>query len=347
MTMIKNKRILVVEVNWLGDVLFSTAALRQLRKMYPESYIACLVHKRCREVLEGNDYINEIIVLDEEKNHRGLFGKLGLIRQLKAKNFDTAYLFHRSFTRTLICYLSGIKNRIGYVTAKRKFLLTDAVSPPGEVIHRAAYYMYLITRKITDKKEELHCSFSFNRYNREYINNILQGEGINLGDKLVVIHTAGNWLQKRWPKEYFAKLADKLIKHYKVKLIFTGAEKEKAHISDIISLMKETAINLCARTSLKELGALFQGADLIISGDSGPLHIAVASQRPTIALFGPTDQKITGPLATKNISVLQKDVGCVIPCYDVNCPDNRCMSAISVQDVLDCIEKNKWLEIKK
>lgn len=343
----KNKRILIVEVNWLGDVLFSTPAIRALKGEYPDSFIGCLVHKRCKEVLIGNPYINEIIVLDEQDKHRGLLGKLRLINQLKAGKFDTAYLFHRSFTRTLICLLSGINNRIGYYTLKRRFLLTESVMPPREVVHRAAYYYYLITRNIPSDTAELRCDFFVANGDRAYIKNTLEKEGVKDNEKLVVMHPAGNWFPKRWPKENFSRLADELIEKFSVVVVFCGAPKEQNIIADILSLMKNKTVNLCAKTTLKQLGALFEIADLVISADSGPLHIAVALNRPTVAIFGPTSTAITGALTRQNIAILQKEVGCVVPCYKEDCLDNRCMKQISAEDVINCIGEKKWLTNKK
>ena len=341
--MTKNKRILIVEVNWLGDVLFSTAAIRALKGKFPQSYIGVLVHKRCKDVLVGNPYINEVIILDERSRHRGLFGKLSLIHQLKAKRFDTVYLFHRSFTRTLICLLSGIRNRIGYYTTKRRFLLTESISPLKGAVHRATYYYYLVTRKIPSDVRFLRSDFSIADKDASYINNILLQEQVKGREKLVVMHPVGNWLPKRWPKENFAKLADELIDRFKVTVIFSGSPKERNIVGDILKLMKNKAINLTGKTSLKQLGALFTKADLVVSADSGPLHIATALNRPIVALFGPTSKDITGPLTHRDTVLLQKEVGCVIPCYKQNCSDNRCMKQISVQDVINSIEEKRWL----
>ena len=343
----KNKRILIVEVNWLGDVLFSTAAIRELRAMHPQSYIGCLVHKRCQEVLAGNPHINELIILDEDNIHRGLKGTLVLVRHLRARHFDTVYLFHRSFTRALICWLSAIPHRIGYATPKRRAFLTESITPPEGAIHRAAYYLYIVTRKMISDKEQLRCDFFINDSDTAFIRRLLEKENIHPHERIVVMHPAGNWPAKRWPKHYFAELADELMTRYHCAVIFTGTGKDCSLIGEIIVSMKQKAINLCGGTSLKQLGALFERSDLLISGDSGPLHVAVALARPAIALFGPTDQSITGPLATRNTAVLQKSVDCMIPCYMVDCVDNRCMAAIGVEDVLDCIEKNQWLRIEK
>ncbi|MDD5292317.1 MAG: lipopolysaccharide heptosyltransferase II [Candidatus Omnitrophica bacterium] len=340
------KRILVVEVNWLGDVLFSTAAIRALKNKYPGSYIGVLLHKRCRDVLADNPYINEIIVLDEEGEHRGIFGKLKLIRQLKSGQFDIAYLFHRSFTRTLICLLSGIKSRVGYYTAKRRLLLTDSVKVPRRV-HRAAYYYYLVTRNIPTDARMLHSDFIIRDKDVVYIDSLLKQAGFDSGNKLVVIHTAGNWSLKRWPKENFVELADELINRFQAKVIFSGAKEERALMEEILKSMKNKAVNLAGQTTIKQLGALFIRANTIISADSGPLHIAVALNRPIVALFGPTSKEITGPLIRDNVVLLQKKVDCAIPCYKQNCPDNICMKKISPIEVIRAIQENKWLTADK
>ncbi|MDD5005172.1 MAG: lipopolysaccharide heptosyltransferase II [Candidatus Omnitrophica bacterium] len=343
MTDPNHRRILIVEVNWIGDVLFSTAAIRALKNKYPQSYIGVLLHKRCSEILAGNPYINEIIILDEKNEHRGLFGKLRLIRQLKSRQFDAVYLFHRSFTRALICFLSGIKNRIGYYTTKRRFLLTENVHAPKEVIHRAVYYYYLVARSIPSDPRFLRCDFSVADQDITYVSSLLQKENTKDKTRLVVIHPVGNWLPKRWPKENFAKLADVLVDKFGVGIIFSGASQEQNIINDILRLMKNKAINLCGKTTIKQLGALFIKADLVVSADSGPLHLAVALNRPVVALFGPTSKDITGPLTQQNIVLLQKEINCIIPCYKENCSDNRCMKQISVKDVINAIEEKKWL----
>ncbi|MFC1646394.1 lipopolysaccharide heptosyltransferase II [Candidatus Omnitrophota bacterium] len=339
-----NNRILIVEVNWLGDVLFSTPAIRAIKNKYPDSYIGVLVHKRCKDVLLGNPNVNEIIVLDEKDRHKGLIGKLRLIKELKAKRFDIVYLFHRSFTRTLICFLSGIRKRIGYYTAKRRLLLTESVLPLQEVTHRAAYYYYLITRTIPSDIKELRYDFFVSDSDVSYAENLLRKENIKDNQKIVVIHASGNWFPKRWPVENFAKLADELIEKFGAAVVFSGAPSEKDTITDILGLVKNKVINLCGKTSIRQLGALFKRADLVVSADSGPLHISVALKRPTVAIYGPTSAAITGPLAKENISILQKEIDCVIPCYKQVCLDNRCMKKISVKDVVDCIEEKRWID---
>ena len=158
----ESERILIFNVNWLGDVLFSTAVIRNIRYNFPNSFVACVIPERCFQILEGNPYLDEIIFFDERKNQRSLKEKLKFINLIKAKKFDKAFLLHRSFTRTLILWLAGVKERIGYTTKKRAFLLTKKISPPDrDSLHRIDYYLGVIKGaglKVIDK----HLDFFIN-----------------------------------------------------------------------------------------------------------------------------------------------------------------------------------------
>ena len=126
----KDKKILIFNVNWLGDVLFSTAVIRNVRRNFPESFIACIVPSRCYAILKDNPHLDEIIIFDEKDRHKGIFQQLDFVRSLREKQFDAVFLLHRSFSRALICRLAGIPERIGHYTKKRGFLLTKKIMPP-------------------------------------------------------------------------------------------------------------------------------------------------------------------------------------------------------------------------
>ncbi|MCK9604707.1 MAG: glycosyltransferase family 9 protein, partial [Candidatus Omnitrophica bacterium] len=143
----QTKRILIFNVNWLGDVLFSTATIRNVRRNYPESYIACIIPSRCYPILKGNPYLDEVIIFDEKDRHKGILAKLNFISMLKNKKFDTVFLLHRSFSRALICRLAGIEQRIGYNTKKRSFLLTKKINmPKQDSLHRIDFYLNVIEK---------------------------------------------------------------------------------------------------------------------------------------------------------------------------------------------------------
>jgi lipopolysaccharide heptosyltransferase II len=335
------KRILIFNVNWLGDVVFSTATIRNIKRNYPNSFIACVIPSRCYSVLKGNPNIDEIIIFDEKDRHKRILGKLKFIRLLKSRRFDSVFLLHRSFTRALICRLAGIPERIGYFTKKRGFLLSKKIIAPSiDAMHRIDYYLNII-EKAGLKLEDRYLEFFVSDEDKEFVDNYLSSNSVNIKDFLVAINPGGNWLPKRWPQYYWAELADKLISEFNAKVIITGGPEDIVLAKEIKDSMKERPILVCGIFNLKQFAALCKRLDLFIAADTGPLHIANAvGTQKIIALFGPTSASLTGPYPGKNVLVLSKDVGCNIPCYKkVDCSDNRCMKAITPEDVINEVRK--------
>lgn len=334
-------KILVFNVNWMGDVLFSTPAIRLIRKTYPGSFIAVIVTDRCREVLEGNPNLNEIIIYDEYGRHKGLFGKLKFVGLLHKKRFDKVFLFHRSFTRALITFIAGIPERIGYYTRKRFYLLTTRIKRLNvNKLHRADYYLHIVkTYEAYQADVNFRLDFFIPEDTKISIDSLLHQEGIKDDDFIVVLNSGGNWAQKRWPKENFAVLSNILIRDYDARIILSGAEKDRQLAEEITQLSGMDIINLCGRINLKQLAALMQRASLVVSNDSGPLHIASSVGARVIGLFGPTSVLITGPYKAKNSYIIQEDVGCAIPCYKQGCSDLRCMKAVTVDTIVKEIKK--------
>jgi len=334
------KRILIFNVNWLGDVLFSTATIRNIRRNYPNSYIACVVPSRCYPILKGNPYLDEVIIFDEKDRHRGMLEKLNFVSQLKRKSFDTVFLLHRSFSRALICRLAGIEQRIGHYTKKRAFLLTKKIIPPErDSLHRIDYYLDVI-EKAGLRVEDRYLDFYFTPEDEAQVEAFLKKNSLEPGDFVVAINPGGNWMPKRWPPDYWSRLADDLIEQLGAKVIITGSISDLLLAGQIKEGMKHTPFVACGVFNIKQLGALAKKTKLFITADTGPLHIANAvGAKKIIALFGPTAQNITGPYPSVNVVCLQKDVGCPIPCYKVHCPLNRCMRSITPQEVLAQVKK--------
>ncbi|HNQ50976.1 MAG TPA: lipopolysaccharide heptosyltransferase II [Candidatus Omnitrophota bacterium] len=331
----KNReRIAIFNVNWLGDVLFSTAVIRNVRRNYPDSHIACIIPPRCRAVLEGNPYLDEIIIFDEKGAHKGFAGTRAFIRMLKAKRFDAIFLLHRSMTRAFIAWAAGIQERIGYTTAKRVFLLTGRIRPPDiRAVHRVDYYLGVIAGAGLEVKDRF-ADLAFGEQDRREVDEFLRRNAIHVRDVIIGLNPGGNWGPKRWPKENFAALADRLVAEYGAKIIFTGSPEDKTLAEQIRSSMNSGSVSACGALSLKQFAALCPRLSVFISADSGPLHIANAAGTPRIvALFGPTDPRLTGPVPPDRAVIVRKDTGCAIPCYEAGCRDNQCMKAISVDDV--------------
>ncbi|MCM8797459.1 MAG: lipopolysaccharide heptosyltransferase II [Candidatus Omnitrophica bacterium] len=343
----RNKRILIFNVNWLGDVLFSTAAIRNIRRNFPESFIACVIPSRCYPILKGNPYLDEVIIFDEKDRHRGIMAKLDFIRLLKAKRFDTVFIFHRSFTRALICRLAGIPERVGYYTRKRAFLLTKNIIPPPKYsMHRIDYYLTLVERAGL-KVEDRYTDFVFSAEDERFVRDFLGRQGVNNEDFLIVINPGGNWLPKRWPKEHWIELTERLIDETAARIVISGSHTDLSLAAYIKEKVGGRPIIACGVFNIKQFGALAKIADLLITADTGPLHIANSvGAKKIIAIFGPTSPEITGPYPVTNTIILKKDVACKIPCYATNCRDSRCMKAVTPEEVFREIEHIK-MQCKK
>jgi len=339
----QTKRILIFNVNWLGDVLFSTATIRNIRRNFPDSFIACIVPSRCYPILKDNPHLDEVIVFDEKDRHRGVFAKLNFVQLLKNKKFEVVFLLHRSFSRALLCRMANIGERIGYYTKKRGFLLSKKiVAPDANTLHRIDYYLNLIEQAGL-KVEDRYAEFFVREEDIEFVDDFLKKQSVNKSDFLIGINPGANWMPKRWPKEFWAQIADKLAFKFKARIVITGSLNDLHCAKEIQDLMQTKPIITCGIFNLKQLGALCKRLDLFITADTGPLHIANAvGAKKIIALFGPTSVGITGPYPAHNVTILTKDVGCKIPCYVVGCKDNRCMKAITPEDVLEAAKSIRF-----
>ena len=326
------KRILVATVNWLGDAILTTPVFKALKERYPDSYVAVMAPERVADVYRNNPNIDDVIIFDEKNKQKRFKKKIEFIRILKEKKFDTVYLIHRSLTRALVCYFAGIKERIGYSRLKTSFILTKRISAPNIPVHRQEYYLNLFTQTGIIVKDNIpHVVIPENI--REKVKDSLKKQKTQY-KYLVGINPSANWDLKRWPKEKFAQLADRLSTELNCGVFFIGAKQDEKVIRAVTRSMNQTPYNLCGQTNIKELAAYVESMDLFISNDSGPAHLAAALGTKTLALFGPTSTQITSPKG-KKVTLLQTNVGCKIPCYDLMCKENICMKRILVTEVFE------------
>ena len=332
------RRILVVNVNWIGDVIFSSPVFKALKTEYPEARISCLAVPRVREVLESIPCVDEIIMYDEEGRHWGPLAKLALIMQLRRKRFDAAFLLHRSLTRALLVFWAGIPRRIGYDEKGRGRYLTHRSEFPGSDVHRSDHYLNII-ESYGVKVEDRWCRLNVCPEAAKDVAALLKEENIRDSDFVVAVNPGGNWDLKRWPHDRFSSLISQLMEQLQAKVVVTGAAKDASLVRKIVSPLKRKPVNLTGKTSLKQLLACFKRADIVVSADTGPLHLASGVGTHVIGLFGPTRPEITGPRGEGSAVVIQQDVGCNRePCYHIKCTDNTCMQAITVDDVIHQIK---------
>jgi len=323
-------KIVIFAPNWVGDVIFITPVFEALKKHFPGAHLGCILPARCKDILKNNPFVDEIITFNERKEDRSLFKKISFVLNLRSKKYDMVFLLHRSMTRAVLCAMAGIKKRIGYNYKKRSFVITDSIDPVNkDSLHKQDYYLNVLKScgiAIDDHNCKIYLSPEEKSWADEIIKRYTRGNEIKIGLNLVT-----NWAPKNWVIERFCKLIDILNPRLaNVKFFITSGTHEPQF--DILS-KKNNVVDLTGQTSLLQLAAIYHGMDLVISGDSGPLHLGAASGTKYIGLYGPTSPSLSGVRAAAQGKIISKNTSCPTPCYKEPCDKNFACMGISAQEV--------------
>jgi ADP-heptose:LPS heptosyltransferase len=359
------KRILVRGVNWLGDAVMTTPALQRLREAKPEAHITLLTPAKLAEIWQSHPALNAVETFEEGES----VWSVG--RRLRAGKYDLGLVLPNSPRSALELWLAGVPARVGYAGPWRNWLLTQLVGPrPGAVpmhkrspeeinrliqgnapskpaapavpgAHHINQYLHLAATLGADPKPvaplltisevapaEFAAGFGF----RDEIRGSALLLGMNPG--------AEYGPAKRWPEERFIEAARQVQKRVKCRWLVFGLKHEREAAARIVdginkgaSIENLAAINLAGRTNLAELCAGLKACQVLLTNDSGPMHVAAALGTPVVALFGSTSPELTGPGLPGDWRhrALCANVPCS-PCYLRECPiDFRCMKGISAE----------------
>lgn len=334
--------ILVYAPSWIGDAVMSLGALRSLRRAHPGSRLTVLAKPWVEDLYTGCESVDAILSYDPRKE-RGLTGFLHTARRLRESRFDLAVLFPNAFRAAAIVWAAGIPERWGYAHDGRGVLLTKAAPPAHRPFgrHQAYYYLDLL-RHLDIETGEPDTRLNLTRSMRESASTLLRAHGATPGQALVGVHPgATNSSAKRWIPKRYAEVADQLAASHDARILILGGAGEEAIAEEIGTHLSAAPISLAGKTSLAELMGLLGELSILISNDSGPMHLASALGVPTVAVFGPTDERETGPLGRAS-RVVRRQVECS-PCLLKECPiDHRCMERVTVEEVyrasLDLLE---------
>ncbi|MDD2679415.1 MAG: lipopolysaccharide heptosyltransferase II [Candidatus Omnitrophica bacterium] len=335
------KRILIVRTDRIGDVLLSTPVIKALRDKYPHAYIAMMVSPYARDIVEGNPYLDKVIIYDKDKLHKSWLSSLRFARGLKKKKFDLALILHPSNRAHLVSFLAGIPRRAGY-DRKLGFLLTDRIrhtKQKGEK-HELEYNLDLL-RYLGIEPQDKNLYMPIKAEAEKWVKELFRQEGVHEADRLLAIHPAASCPSKIWPAERFATAADNLAQKYGFKILIVAGPKDLKLAEALVKNMRSSAINLAGKTSVAQLASLLKRCTLFISNDSGPVHIASSLGTPVISIFGRKQAGLGprrwGPLGLKD-KILHKDAGC-IECLAHNCQKQfACLKALSVADVVSAAD---------
>jgi heptosyltransferase-2 len=327
-------KIVVRAPNWVGDSILALPAIASLRDNFPGAEIWMASRDWVRDLFPAGDGVDGSIALPDRAGPRTL---RRAARDLRGHRFDAALLMTNSFSSALLFALSRIPERWGYATDGRGPLLTRRVPRRTDDagIHQVHYYLGLIAGlglKTRPPRLRLSLSAAETRAARAR----LRGLGVPAGRPLVVIDPGASYgPAKRWLPDRFAAAADRLRARRKAEILLVGSESETGLAEAVASAMKTRPHTLVGRTTLRELLGLIGQARLVLTNDSGPMHLANALGVPVVALFGPTDPRITGPVQPPAAVLKKEGVPCW-PCLYRACPyDHRCLAGISVDEVVE------------
>jgi len=331
------KKILVILFWGIGSNVNSLPAIKVLKSKFPKSKITVLAPLKNKELFYGADYIDKMIYIDI-----GIWRLIKTIFRVRGR-FDLVIDMEHWMNISAIISFFAAKRRIGFYNTTRSILYNEKVKFDRES-HAVVNNLKLLKPLGIDAKVNELVKLGYSDADKGYADGFLKTKGIGRKDFVVGVcpGSGATVMQRRWLSKRFAEAADRLIELYKAKIIFVGSNDEKKLIKSIIGMMKYNAVD-ASGSSLGKLIALVDNFDLMISNDTGPMHIAAAQGVKTIGLFGPETPVIFGPYGKKNIGLF-KGVKCS-PCIKVykggyrDCDDNICMKAISVDDVLGAVRK--------
>ncbi|MBI3252956.1 MAG: lipopolysaccharide heptosyltransferase II [Candidatus Omnitrophica bacterium] len=329
---VSKKRILVIKISALGDVILSVPSLRAIRQKYPDAWIAVLVGRKSRKLVRNCPYLNDTIVYEENGGRYGAAFKMA--RLLAGENYDIVVDLQNNRLSHFLAFFCGAPVRAGHHNHKWSFLLNRKAKEAGPALppieHQFAV-LKLLGIDTLDKKLELWTQAE----EEERVRAFLRSSWVAPSQTLVGINPGSSprWPTKQWPVENFAELCDELAKR-NIRVVITGSSDDAGLAETLLAQTRNKPINAVGKTSITELVSLIKQCRVFISSDSAPMHIASGVDVPLVAIFGPTDPR-RHLVPPARVRVFWKEIQCS-PCYLRSCPIGLvCMKKIETREVLD------------
>jgi len=342
----KVNRILVRGPNWLGDAVMSEPALRGLKRIFPHAHLSLLVKPAVAELFKDHASVDRLLVYEDRGRHAGLAGKWALAGELRRAHFDVAILFQNAFEAALLAFLAGVPRRHGYATDGRSLLLSEPVDQPDRrlLVHQVHYYWNLL-KPLGLTGDPPQPELFLSPEEEQSMTERLRQSGIAETDLVIGINPGSTYGgAKRWLPDRFAQTAERLCRTMqdshgrRTAIVILGAKGEEPLGRDIAAGLSCRSALLSGATTIRELMAALKRCALLLTNDTGPMHIASAFRVPVVAVFGPTDWRTTSPYRADH-AIVRHPVECA-PCLLRECPiDHRCMAGVSADEVHEAAVK--------
>ncbi|UCF05964.1 MAG: lipopolysaccharide heptosyltransferase II [bacterium] len=324
------RELLVVSPNWIGDAVMATPFLLTLRRCNPDAVISVLCGDYVSEIFRRSSAVDRLVGVDRRRGLREVYAALR--RNRPDDGWEICFILPRSFASALHGWLSGARRRIGYGGEMRSLLLTETLPGAGyRAEHLSTVFLRLLERADGQDSGEVPLPVVVPPYEWDGILTRLKLEG----EYCVLAPGATYGSAKMWPVACFADLAARLARRSRWRIVLVGTAGERACAGQVIERAGVDGVNMAGRLTMAELLSVVRGARLVVGNDSGPVHLAAAMARPTVAIFGSTSPDWTAPRGDA-VRVVSHRIQCS-PCFKQECPDGdpRCLVEIGVDEVFD------------
>ncbi|HEX5069892.1 MAG TPA: putative lipopolysaccharide heptosyltransferase III [Vicinamibacterales bacterium] len=343
--------ILLVRPRLIGDVILTTPAVRALRRRFPDAALLYLVESLAAPVVADNPHLNEVIVMERRRGWRRWLEDLRLARRLRRRAIDVAVDFHGGPRSAWLTWATRARMRVGYDVADRRWMYTHVVPKPRGYAprHSVRNQWDLLApideafRNPPDRTAD-RIEMPVSRAAREAVAMRLAALGVAAGDHLVVVHGAAGNEFRRWPEASFARVVASIAaRGHDWVVAVVGAAGDESIVADIVQRARAQSAESQRIVSiigwrLDQLRALMDRATLFVGGDSGPMHVAAATDVPIVAIFGPTTPETWAPWRPEHLPLATIDVGALPcrPCDQRVCEpgDFRCLRKLAPETVV-------------
>ena len=338
MVELNGKKILVTFLMHLGDLTLTTPFIHALRNAAPDTHITFLADEKLKDVVLHNPYLDEVITIDKKGRDNSLLALVACARKLSRMDFDVLINLHPNERCSFICALTKAKVRAGTTHALFK-PFWDVFTPLNRKIHAADMYLNVLEQLgVTEIKHNGLEIFPCEEHIKQ-AENFWRENGVFGSDKLIGFNIGSAVVTKRWAPERFAQVADILAeKGYKP--VFFGGTMDEEMVQAAVRKMHTIPVVATGAFTIGTLAAAMRRCSLIITNDSGPMHVAISQKVPIVAMYGPSSPKLYGPYTEDAIIVTAQPpcLGCAFGMKH-KCDDMQCMTRLTVEQVVQAAEQ--------
>ncbi|MBI5556542.1 MAG: lipopolysaccharide heptosyltransferase I [Deltaproteobacteria bacterium] len=342
--------ILIVKTSAIGDVIHTLPALHALRRHYPQAHISWLIEEAAADIVAGHPALDRVLISGRKRwaqalrrgpeRLRAWKELLGFVRELRKTRYDLLIDFQGLLKSGIFVGLSRAERKVGFgrgmAHAECSYIFLNEKIPPVDMNIHAVKRELMLLEAIGIPCDEVVFDIPIAPEHFQRIGALLRARGIADPSRVVPINPQATWPTKLWNNKKFAQVGDWLCRRG-FGVVFTGGKDDRKAVDEIIAHMQYPAVNLAGDTTLKTLAALYSKAPMVISTDTGPMHIGAAVGTPVVAIFGSTAPWRTGPYGEKH-QVVRLDLSCG-PCLKKQCDSRRCMVELSPELVINAASR--------